>query len=197
MYRAKKKQLLYYHKLIKTGESNTKRIILQPKHPWTRLLARTIIKTNINIENFLLMNRNQAKAYVKRQIGKHQTDQNIQAASTKSKVRDLIIYKQRKDITERAKYLSILNRTDSSCIFRVRSRMLRAKGNYKAMHTNMDCRWCNHKEETQLHILAHCPAFKNLTRGTEYNRYFEEDPKTYQELATIIKEVEQKMNNPQ
>ena len=197
MYRAKK-QILYYHKLMKTtGETNLKRIILQPKHPWVKLLARTMNTINIKTEDLLQMSKYQAKTYVKKQARKQQTKQNIQAASTKSKVRNLITYKQRKDTTERAKYLSLLNRTNSTHIFRVRSRMIKVKGNYKAMHTNMNCRWCDNKEETQQHILTECPPFKNITRGTEYNRYFEEDTDNYLELATIIKGVEQKLDTAQ
>ena len=88
------------------------------------------------------MSRYQAKIHVKHQIRRQQTKQNILAASTKSKVRDLVIYKQRKDIGDRSKYLSLLNRTDSAHIFRVRSRMIKVKGNYRGMHTDMSCRWC-------------------------------------------------------
>ena len=49
-------------------------------------------------------------------------------------------------------YLS-MNREDVKEIFRVRSRMLAVKANYKNANKDLKCRLCKSSNETQIHVL--------------------------------------------
>ena len=59
---------------------------------------------------------------------------------------------------ERQVYLSKLNRNQASTIFKLRTRMMKVKRNYKNAYNNLTCRGCNATEETQEHILEECPG---------------------------------------
>ena len=46
-------------------------------------------------------------------------------------------------------------------IFMARTRMIKAKANYKNMHPNASCIGCGQEEETQQHILEECATIHN------------------------------------
>ncbi len=78
----------------------------------------------------------------------------MEAASDKTKVRDLIIYKTHKKLIERPKYITKLTRKDCSYIFRTKARMMDVKGNFKTNILTVNAyKWCNNPQETQKHIL--------------------------------------------
>ena len=101
--------------------------------------------------------------YITEKIKEYQINKIYQTAETKSKVRDYICYKTRETVTTKPRYIDNLTRNECSNIFNTRSRMIQIKGNYKNKYTDLSCRWCSADEETQLHILKCCPAFKHLT----------------------------------
>ena len=77
---------------------------------------------------------------------------------------------------ERAKYMNELTRKQTSMIFKARSRMLKVKGNYKNGFSDLTCRVCKKKEETQTHILEECPALhQNTATKVPKHQLFNED----------------------
>ena len=64
--------------------------------------------------------------------------------------------------------------------------MLPIKGNQKNNHSNLTCRLCNDKEETQEHVLAECIAVKEEERIKYEAIFTEENPKILAELAEKI-----------
>ena len=72
--------------------------------------------------------------------------------------------------------------------------MLAAKANFKrANETNPACRFCAKEEETQEHVLQHCPKVENRTTTIEYQEIFKEETKRLKEIAAEIIRIEEVM----
>ena len=56
----------------------------------------------------------------------------------------------------RAKYMDKCNRMEINTIFRARTRMLKAKSNFRNMYQDTMCRMCKEEEEDQEHVLENC-----------------------------------------
>ena len=74
-------------------------------------------------------------------------------------------------------YLAELNLAQARTKFKLRSRMIEVKNNYKGKHANLECEACERSLETQDHILF-CPAYselrsnKDLSNDTDLVNYF-------------------------
>ncbi len=138
------------------------------------------------------------KLYVQKKAKHYQLKKIFEAAPDKTKVRDLIIYKTHKKLIEIPKYITKLIRKECSYIFKTRARMMDVKGNFKNKYPDSKCRWCNHPQETQKHILIECSGFKEITNNMSYHTYFQEDAKSYeaskQILGKVYKIIEQQEN---
>ena len=186
-----KKQILYYHKIRTTVNPNSliAITITDPQNPWRKHLEKTLHDTNIPIEEVLEKNQTQAKQYISNKLKEHQINKIYKAAEEKSKVRDYVCNKTRKTITERPAYMTRLQRKACTNIFNTRARMIKVKGNYKNNHTDMKCRWCKKKEETQIHILTECNGFKDLTSNTEQEIYYQDDHDSTIKSAEIMGKI--------
>ena len=58
-------------------------------------------------------------------------------------------------------YINNLTRATASILFQARTRMIKIKNNYRNAHNNIHCRMCKTHQETQEHILEHCPTIHN------------------------------------
>jgi len=66
--------------------------------------------------------------------------------------------------------------------------MLNVKSNYKKGNDNLMCRMFNNSEETQEHILCHCPALhQNNENRIDYENIFQDDNMTA--LAETAKKI--------
>ena len=69
--------------------------------------------------------------------------------------------------TKRPLYIERLNRKECKNIVRARCSMLNVKMNQKNQHTDLKCRACNLKEETQVHVVSECTRIA----GEPYHNY--------------------------
>ena len=76
----------------------------------------------------------------------------------KSKIKYYVENKQQNNKAKHImpKYLRELTRSETSSIFKGRSRMIQVKKNYKNMFKDLICRGCGSNNETQDHILNEC-----------------------------------------
>ena len=68
--------------------------------------------------------------------------------------------------------------------------MLKVKGNYKNASTNLNCRLCNDKEETQTHILEECKCLNEKEKIITKQMIFNED---VEQLKSTAKAIERRM----
>ena len=191
-----KKQLLYYHNIM-TNEEDTqlKRIITQPKNPWKKLVDQTLESIKVTETQLLNLNKRKAKTLINRNIKNSLRSKLLKAATIKSKVRDLVIYKTRKEIGEKPEYMMKLTRKQCSNIFNIRARMIKIKGNYKSQYPDMKCRWCQHPTETQTHILTECCGFKPITANIPYENYFKNNIEDTAAAANNLGKIIEKINS--
>ena len=149
-------QLNYYKKQV-VNETTDHTI----KTPWETLMKTRMKRNNITHENLT-----QSKKFkVKQMIAvAHTKERNIKAKGM-SKSKEMNINNEK--WTRMPWYMYKQSREQVSAIFKLRSRMLKIKGNYPNMHTTKECRWCkapNESFETQAHILLECKEFKSITQ---------------------------------
>jgi hypothetical protein len=83
----------------------------------------------------------------------------------KTKVSFYLNNKQNLKPGNRAQYLDRLTRQEASAIFKARTRMTNVKSNYKKRYTDLTCRLCGKKEETQEHVLEECQGINRNENG--------------------------------
>ena len=132
----------------------------------------------------------QAKNHISKTLQKYQLQKILAEAENKSKVRDLITYRNLKELNTRPNYMNVLTRNNCSNIFNTRARMLQIKGNYKNKYANMNCRWCKQRTETQHHILTSCTKLKHITKNTPYLSYFSNDNNKITQAAATINRIQ-------
>ena len=124
------------------------------KNSWkmkTKEMEKELALENIELET---------KGKQKRNI--HSTIQNEfktkleAAANSKSKVKHLIDGKVEWTQGTREKYMTELTRTETSTIFKARTRMLDIKNNFRGKYQTMECRGCGKEDETQEHVFNQC-----------------------------------------
>ena len=129
-------------------------------------------------------------------LKEYRTNKIYDAAEKKSKVQDYIWNKTRETIINKPTYMNNQTRNECASLFALRSRMLKVKGNYKNKYTNLICRWCNNKEETQIHILTECKEFLNITGKTKYETYYDDNKKSSvtatQIMGNIVTKLQEK-----
>ena len=94
------------------------------------------------------------------------------------------------------KYMLKLNRFDLSTIFKAKARMLDVKANFKNKYKDdLKCRICKIEEETQIHILQHCPELhKDDSLKITYDDIYEnEDMDKLRTVAGKIRDILDKL----
>ena len=79
-------------------------------------------------------------------------------------------------------------------MFNTRAKMIKIKGNYRNKHNDMSFRWCKEDDETQIHILNHCPEFKAITNNTKHKVYYQDHKESTQQAATTLHKVIEKID---
>ncbi len=172
----------------------TRIAIEDPNGVWMKQLTATLEKTDIEWETLKKLNKTRAKTYINKKLAIYQRNKIYKAAETKSKVRDYISYRPRNEIGRRPKYMNKLTRNECADIFKSRARMIKLKNNYKTMHNNTECRWCNNPDETLQHILTTCPTFA-MGRGSHtVETCFSDELRENRSIAKILNIINQKLD---
>ena len=122
-------------------------------------------------------------------------------AAGKSKVKFLIEGLREWTPGKRQIYLSKLTRTEASDIFKLRSRMIRVKRNYKSAYPNLTCRGCNANEENQQHVLVECTGIHESEESKIYkDQYFTDNvdvlKETCKKIRIILNRLDQSEADP-
>ena len=161
----RKRKLLYSKKL----KDHTSQIVQSinrldiPNGWWTKLNE---IETQTKVEP------EDQKNSIKRKIQTWFHEKITNDGALKSKVQYLLSIKQEWQPGTKSYYLVKLNRTEASIMFRARSRMLKVRDNFRNGSNNTQCRACQQKTETQLHVLNECPI---LHSTSDLNKVMIED----------------------
>ena len=134
-----KKQITYYHKIRTTSDPGSQlyKNTMNSINPWRKQVEKTMQATNIDGEELLEKNHQQAKNYITSKLRKHQSMKIYRAAENKSKVRDYVCHKTTETVTKKPNYMSNLTRRACSNIFNTRARMIKIKGNYRNKYNDM------------------------------------------------------------
>ena len=92
-----------------------------------------------------------------------------------------------------------MTRKQASTIFKIKTRMLKVKNNFRNNSDNIKCRACNEKDETQEHVLSECPAIHVDTSLKVSNMEVEaDDVETLKLVSTKVEKIMAKLEeNPQ
>ena len=144
------------------------------------------LKLNLTLDHIARMSKNQLKAIlrvaVKKEAFKYLSD--IQAGHSKTK-------NLRYSSLQLQPYLSSQRSTtiqQKAMLFKLRTRMIDVRDNFKSGSANLLCRCCQKSVETQAHLLQ-CEALCDqdlVTSLPNYNDLFEEDPGKIEQIGKIL-----------
>ena len=146
--------------------------------------------TGIDLEG----SKYQTKALIKRAVNNTFKTSIEQATQGKSKMTYFLEEKKDWHPNKGAKYMKELTRMQTSLIFKARTRMIKAKGNYKNGHPDLTCRLCRKETETQKHILEECISMHdNDASKVLKHQLFNEDTDTLRQVAKNLKKITEKL----
>ena len=80
-----------------------------------------------------------------------------------------------------------IHENQARIIFKVRTRMLNVKNNFKNNHKNLCCLICQNDEESQEHIMMTCSKLKNKLTQREFLTLFGCDD---EKMSEVVKKLE-------
>ena len=95
---------------------------------------------------------------------------------------------------KRPPYINKLRRKQCSIIVKTRCQVLPLKVNQRSNHTELTCRLCGAKEETQEHILEKCPEIAEELKLKYIDIFEEQDPTKLAIYADRIQEIMDKID---
>jgi hypothetical protein len=124
---------------------------------------------------------------IKKAVLKRFQETLIKEGEKKSKVQYYIENSHQPQAGKGRKYIKKGTRHVASNIFMARSRMVEAKCNYKNMHQNLNCRFCNRTEETQNRIMEVCTEIdRGKFPAVKVEEIFSEEANNLQSIADKI-----------
>ena len=188
-----KNRIMMEHR-IKEGQNNLMKqlILTEHKGSWNKETEK--IKNDLQVTaQDLLGKKYTVKQNIKEKATKHMIEKMLEEGQNKSKVQFLLENKKNTwNPGTRPEYMNKLTRTQTSTLFKCRTRMLEVKENFKNMFTDNTCRMCGITTETQTHILEEC---KEVHQTNDLLTYKEEIFRNnIQELKITAKKVETIMN---
>ena len=173
-----------YEHRIRNSENETMKAIVNSdlKKGWAECNRQIIAETN-TADIDISQTKYTTKREVKNKMTTYYMKKLEESSSNKSKIQTLVNKtKQWTPYRPRA-YMKTLNRTQTSQIFKARTRMLNIKDNMRGGYKeNMTCRLCNTETETQKHIFEECNKLHGLTNNTKVS-----DEELYTEDVSILK----------
>ena len=150
-----KKKLNMYHRMKKNPTSLTDFVTQGiEKTKWQKDVEETARKYNINLNRLTEMTTGKAKRHIRKTVQKKFREHLFENSEQKSKIEYLI---KGYVPCEKAEYTNILNREQTSIIFKARCRMTEVKNNYRNRFNDITCRLCKEDNEDQEHIFEKCP----------------------------------------
>ena len=193
-----KKQITYLNKIVNQKNDSILHNIMTDEHnPWAKQMENILKESGITIDQIKTATPEQIKKLTTKKLQQYHIKTIEKVAETKSKVRHYVALRNQDDRRCTPEYINKLSRSKCADIFRVRSRMLKVKANYKSIQNNTTCRWCNSPQETQEHILSECIAFKDITKDTKYNTIFKDNNRPLEKLAIVIANVKERLATKQ
>ena len=124
---------------------------------------------NVNFVDIQKMSKEKWKSIIKQTIKEYTFRKLIERKETHSKVKDLVYSKF--EIQDYLKPCSqIITRKEIELIFKLRSKMVNIKANYKGSQKTIECSSCNNGEETQEHIYNSCEVLNNEDNEKVYEK---------------------------
>ena len=152
------KRLNYYKRLQTKQEEAIKKIITnQHTNSWTTKTKLIITGIGLKDEDLIQQSTKEAKNNIKKAVTIKMKQTIKQSGEEKSKYTFLTTNKSLTNSVE-TDYLTTLTRNQARALFSARTRMTKAKANYKNMHATQTCRGCGLADETQQHILENCTS---------------------------------------
>ena len=189
------KQIMYLQKIMKSNDSNTKKISLDPTTTWNKQIVKILQKYDITTNQIEQTSKEQLKKIIKNKITAENITRIKAAGQKKSKVNHLLSYKTEDTIYRQPRYIKDLQRKEAAAVFTLRARMLKTKANYPNMYQDKKCRWCSEDNETQEHIINQCPRFEATTDrtqiGLQYTNIMENETDSLKIEAIIISKIEE------
>ena len=85
-----------------------------------------------------------------------------------------------------------INPSQAKLIFKIRTRMLNLKNNFKNGHKDLSCPICGKGLDSQQHMMMECLKLGDMLNLQEYNTLFGENE---EKIAKVIKKVEKILNS--
>ena len=98
-----------------------------------------------------------------------------------------------RSIELRPEYMNRLSRNEVNLIFSYRTRMTKAKANYKGLYKNTKCRWCAEEEETQDHLMTECKEFPKTSAGIKTKEIFNEEIKELKKICPTLEKFNEEL----
>lgn len=155
---------------------------------WKTKTERVLVEKDIQLETL------HTKKHIANRISQIHAVQLKKGIPVKSKLQYL---EKTEEVytTKRKNYIQKLNRKEASTIFKLRTRMLDVKCNYKGSYTNLSCRLCGISQETQDHILFDCQ--KNPDKINKEDVFQDSDmSKLKKAVEKIVKTVKKVKSAP-
>ena len=117
-------------------------------------------------------------------------------AEGRSKLTHLLEGKNDWNPEEPANYMNKLTRKQASTIFKVRTRMIKVKNNYRNGFTDLNCRACKLTIETQNHALVQCKVLHPNGEPKEYEMNpFSENLNILKTTAKFVDRIMEEISN--
>ena len=86
---------------------------------------------------------------------------------------------------------NLIHENQARLIFKIRTRMLNVKNNFKNNQTNLCCPICQNDEDSQEHMMMKCSILENKITSKEFLTMFGCDE---EKMAEVVKKVEMIVN---
>ena len=186
------KQLSYYHRILTRvdTESLLYKIATDSETQWNKNIKKTMEKHNITENHMSSWSKYQAKKTIKMRIEQKLVNDIKDRSKEKTKLKEILEGNKSTTKIETPKYIETLSRRDCSNLFRTRTKMIKIKDNFRGAHSDLTCRWCREKPETQEHIFTECEPLRKYTIDINYHdlmRNQENNHSTYtKKLAKLL-----------
>ena len=191
-----KNRILMEHRLKQGTSERLKKIFANSQEStWTTETHR--LRNTLGIPDEDLVGEKPTVKYkVNKAVNKWFKEKMENGGREKSKVQHLLEGRGEWTPRRRPTYMNKLTRSQTSTIFKARTRMLPTKNNYRNMYKNNTCRACEAEIETQQHVLEECAVLHLVGDNKVYpNEIFNEAAITLKDVSTRIEIITNRLEN--
>ena len=182
-----------YYRIMKNQTNLTKYLTqTNEKTTWMTNIELTATKYGIELQELTAMTTKKSKVHIRKKIQTKFRELLFNNKEGKSKIKYLTEGYLR---NEKTTYTDLLDRQQTSIIFKARCRMLDIKNNYKNKYTNNTCRLCKQQDETQEHIFERCPETRKYNLDIRKHIIFSRSTSILKDCADKIKNIQKMLEN--